>query len=370
MTGDQGLRQIVGDVDSLVDQLMNREVIVGLNSIKTHDNYTFQHCIDVTIMALVLARKIGWDKERLTIFGIGCLLHDIGKIFIQNEILNKPGRLTDEEFGTMKSHPTLGFELVRAIAPNASSLVAHVAYQHHERQDGSGYPRGLTGNPELGVNAPNTIHDFGAVCAVADIYDAMASDRPYRQGWPPDRVVGLIHDLSGSHLNSRVVDIFMRTIAPYPIGTDVRVQNGPYANYQGVVADVDDRRLNRPKIRILFDPSGNRIDAHEIDLCEEEDITVESVRNGEPDAEPLGSSHGSATQPPPQTVSSAPESAPNSPTLIRPNFCAKCGYENKPNAKFCSGCGASLSNTCPSCNHENKPTARFCSECGTSLNKD
>ncbi|MDP6042349.1 MAG: HD-GYP domain-containing protein, partial [Candidatus Latescibacteria bacterium] len=213
-TGDQGIDQIVGDVDTLVNQIMNKEVVVGLNSIKTHDNYTFQHSIDVTIMGLLLARKIGWKKEQLMIFGIGCLLHDVGKIFIESEILNKPGRLSDTEFESMKSHPSLGYELVRTIAPNINTLVSHVAYQHHERQDGSGYPRGIVGNEELGKNESGTIHDFGAVAAVADIFDAMASDRPYRQGWPTDRVIGLIRDLSGSHLNPKIVDIFERTVAP------------------------------------------------------------------------------------------------------------------------------------------------------------
>jgi HD-GYP domain-containing protein (c-di-GMP phosphodiesterase class II) len=142
-------------------------------------------------MGLLLAKKLGWDKERLRAFGIGCILHDLGKIFVDKEILTKPGRLSDEEFEKMKAHPTMGYELVRTIAPTLNKLIAHVAYQHHERQDGSGYPRGLMGDNTLGENNPNMIHDFGSICAVADIYDAMASDRPYRHGWPPDRDLDL-----------------------------------------------------------------------------------------------------------------------------------------------------------------------------------
>ena len=103
-----GLEQMVGDVDTLIAQLMEKDVVVGLNSIKLHDNYTFQHSIDVTIMALILARKIGWDKERLKSFGVGCILHDIGKIFIEKTILTKPDRLTEDEYDIMKAHPTLG----------------------------------------------------------------------------------------------------------------------------------------------------------------------------------------------------------------------------------------------------------------------
>lgn len=320
LTHNQGIDRMVGDVNTMIDQLMNRDVIVGLNSIKTHDNYTFQHSIDVTIMGVLLARKLGWSEERLKEFGVGCLLHDLGKIFVETEILNKPGRLSDEEFERMKAHPTMGYEMVKAIAPGMSHLIAHVAFQHHERQDGSGYPRGIQGNNTLGEHRANTIHDFGAVAAVADIYDAMASDRPYRSGWPPDRVVGLIRELSGTHLNSRVVEVFLKTVAPYPIGTNVRVLDGPYEGYEGVVADVDDRVLERPKVRLLFDPEGNRIDAVEIDLQAEPDVSVESVRGEAPKMEPLGSSK----------------------TLVAPGevTCPACGQ--KASGKFCSECGAAL----------------------------
>jgi len=300
LTGDAGTDRVAGDVDGLIDQVMDRNVVLGLNSIKTHDNYTFQHSIDVAIMGLLLGRKIGWDRERLRAFGIGCILHDIGKTLIDHDILNKPGKLTEEEFIRMKAHPTMGYELVKVIAPGLGYLVPHVAYQHHERQDGSGYPRGIAGDNALGQPRRSHIHDFGAVAAVADIYDAMASDRPYRQAWPPDRVCSLIGELSGTHLNRRVVEIFSRTVAPYPIATGIRVLNGIYEGYEGVVADVDENVLDRPRIRLLFAPSGERIGAIEMDLQVEEDIRVASVRSGQPDAESLGSSAPPVSQQPAQ----------------------------------------------------------------------
>ena len=358
MTRNQGIDQMVGDVDTLIDQLMNREVIVGLNSIKTHDNYTFQHSIDVTIMAMLLGRKIGWEKERLNALGIGCLLHDIGKILIETEILNKPGRLSEEEFEEMKAHPTLGFELVKTIAPNLSYLIPHVAYQHHERQDGSGYPRGIKGNEALDRNLSNTIHDFGAITAVADIYDAMSSDRPYRQGWPPDRVVDLIRSLSGTHLNRRVVEIFLGTVAPYPIGTGVKVLNGEYGGYEGVVADVHDKILDRPTVRLLFDTEGRRIDAVEIDLQTEEDIRVESVRDGEPEMEPLGSSRA-------KTVV-VPEEQPQE---SRDQVSTTAGEEATPQESAPQVPATTEEEVeCPSCGH--KGQGKFCVECGTPLSKE
>ena len=118
----------------------------------------------------------------------------------------------------------------------------------------------------------------------------MTSDRPYRSGWPPDRVNALIRDLGGTHLNSRVVEIFLRTIAPYPIGTSVDVVSDDRKGYQGVVVDVDDTILHRPKIRLLFDEAGERIGAIDIDLREQGDVQVISVRGPEPKLEPLGSS--------------------------------------------------------------------------------
>jgi HD-GYP domain-containing protein (c-di-GMP phosphodiesterase class II) len=365
-TNNQGIDQIVGDVDTLVDQIMNKDVILGLNSIKIHDNYTFQHSIDVTLMALLLARKVGWKKERLTAFGIGCLLHDLGKIFIQSDILNKPGRLSEEEFEIMKSHPTLGFDLIRTLAPHLSNLVAHVAYQHHERQDGSGYPRGIKGNQALGRNEPDTIHDFGAIAAVADIYDAMASDRPYRQGWPVDRVVNLIKELSGSHLNPRVVEIFLQTVAPFPIGTNIRILNGSYVGYEGVVADIEDKDLTHPIVRLLSDPQGNRIDAIQFDLRIDEDMQLESVRDGAPQLEPLGSSQKVVT-----ILNQAEADRPLQPIIQQNNaICSSCGYENQPSVNVCSECGTGLPilGKCKSCDHQNKPSSKFCSECGSSLN--
>lgn len=365
ITSNQGIDQITGDVDTLVNQIMNKEAILGLNSLKIHDNYTFQHSIDVTLMGLLLARKIGWEKERLTAFGIGCLLHDVGKIFVQTEILNKPNRLTDQEFEVMKSHPALGYDLIRTIAPHLSNLVAHVAYQHHERQDGSGYPRGIKGNKALDRNEPNTIHDFGAVAAVADIYDAMASDRPYRQGWPADRVYNLIKELSGSHLNPRVVEIFSRTVTPFPIGTSIRILDGAYAGYEGVVADVIEKDITRPIVRLLFDPQGNRIDAIQLNLQKEEDTQLESVRNGTPQIEPLGSSHKVSA-----LIDQAETEQTLQPTLQHSHLiCPSCKFENKSSAKFCSECGHALPTPgkCSSCDHQNKPSAKFCSECGSPL---
>ena len=144
-TGGEGLYTVAADIDSMLDELKGRSVLAGLNSIKAHDSYTFQHSIDVTIMGLVLARTLNWERWRLRAFGVGCILHDLGKLFIDAAILNKPGKLTDDEFKQIKAHPAVGYDLIKALATGLGVLAPHVALQHHERQDGTGYPRGSRG---------------------------------------------------------------------------------------------------------------------------------------------------------------------------------------------------------------------------------
>lgn len=286
--GGGGLRSVHESVDALLRDLLGQSVLVGLNSIKVHDGYTFQHSIDVTIMGVVLARRAGWDAARVRSFGIGCMLHDLGKVLIPPEILNKPGRLTEAEFEVMKTHPTLGFHLVRALAPNLGGLVAHVAYQHHERQDGSGYPRGLRGTNVLGQGSAGKIHDFGALAAVADVYDAMSSTRPYRVGWAPDKVVAAIASMAGTHLNRAAVEVFLSVATPYPVCSEVVLLNGRYTLHRGVVARVCPDELSRPVVRLLYDASGRRISPVDLDLRVERDVEVRSYQPREPEVESMG----------------------------------------------------------------------------------
>lgn len=274
--GGEGLYRMANDIDGMLEQLKGCDVLAGLNSIKAHDTYTFQHSIDVTIMGLVLARTQKWDRTRLRSFGVGCILHDIGKIFIDPGILNKPAKLTADEFRQVQAHPTAGYEVVKTLAPGLGVLVAHVAYQHHEMQDGSGYPRGLIGNDHLGVNAPHRIHDFGALSAVADVYDALTSNRPYRAGIAPDRAIAKIGEGSGSHFNSEAVETFRATVPPFPVCSNVRMTSGKYAGWRGIVAALNKQAIDRPRVRLLYDTKGQRVEPVEVDLAIERDVWIDS----------------------------------------------------------------------------------------------
>jgi HD-GYP domain-containing protein (c-di-GMP phosphodiesterase class II) len=272
--GGDGLYTVAGDIDSMLDDLKGRSVLAGLNSIKAHDSYTFQHSIDVTIMGLVFARSLNWERWRLRAFGVGCILHDMGKLFIDPAILNKPGKLTDDEFKQIKAHPVVGYDLIKALATGLGVLAPHVAFQHHERQDGTGYPRGLKGTNTLGENRPDTIHDFGSVAAVADVYDAMTSDRPYRAGWTPERTLAMIREGAGTHFNRQAVEIALQIVPPYPVCSNVRVLAGKYAGWQGIVSSVHRLELGRPKVRLLFNEQFRRVDPVEINLQVDRDVPI------------------------------------------------------------------------------------------------
>jgi hypothetical protein len=275
--------------------LDRQEVILGLNSLKSHDNYTFQHSIDVAIAAILLARKVGWDAKRIRAFGIGCLLHDIGKVFIDTAILNKPGRLTDAEAEIVQAHPLLGYNLIKTTSPALGLLVPQVALQHHERQDGLGYPRRLHGINRLSAGRSSNdvlrwvpgqaksgplIHDFGSLAAVADVYDALSSDRPYRKGYHPSRTLEAIGKMSGTHLNAEAVDVLRTVIPPFPVCSEVRVLNGRYAGHTGIIASVPEKDIAHPVVRVLNDAAGERVEPAEVDLAKDRDVRLAPI--GEP----------------------------------------------------------------------------------------
>ncbi|MBT4484867.1 MAG: HD-GYP domain-containing protein [Candidatus Latescibacteria bacterium] len=269
-------QKLQDNVGKIVEELMGGDVTIGLNSIKTYDNYTFQHSIDVAIVSIMIARKIGLPTKRLREIGIGCLLHDMGKIFIPADIVNKPDKLTPKEYNLIKRHPEIGYELAKGV-PSIGILAPHIALQHHEKQDGSGYPRGFKGNNRMNISMePRMIHLYGSIAAVADIYDALSSDRPYRKALPPEKVITIMKDMNETHLNRSIQRIFFSITPVYPIGTIVRVLNGQHKNHLGIVCALNESDLERPIIRLIFNPVKKRINPIDINLQVDEEIKIES----------------------------------------------------------------------------------------------
>lgn len=274
-----GWEDLQRDLELVIEETIGVETFNGITTLRAFDGYTFVHVLDETIVALLIGRRLNLARAQLRELAAGCLLHDIGKVFIPKEILNKPGRLTPEEMAQIREHPRLGYELLRTMRPK-EILANHVAYQHHERQDGRGYPRGLRGSNRvvrdaLASRATGGIILYAEIAAVADVYDALSSDRPYRQALPPDAVVAALREAAGAHLNREVVRTFLDLLPVYPLGTEVLVRSGPRAGHRGVVVQVAPDQLDRPVVRLLFNARGERLPKPiELDLREEREVIL------------------------------------------------------------------------------------------------
>jgi HD-GYP domain-containing protein (c-di-GMP phosphodiesterase class II) len=280
---DTGLiERLTGRVDLVVGEVLDRAVLTGLGSLRTHNSYAYQHCLDVTITATMIGRLLGYDREMLKKLAIGCMLHDIGVIFVDSDIFDKPGPLTPEEFTRVRDHTVLGYLFVRDTL-RLGVMPSHIAYQHHERQDGGGYPRGLTGTNRIVQGAemhlPGRITPMGEIAAIADFHDACSSDRPYRRRMAPDEVWNAIRQAAGSHLNREIVDRFLSVLPPYPLGTQVAVTEGRWKDHGGVVARIDPHAMQQPVVRLLTNERGERISPVEVDLRKEE-IKLRGVVGG------------------------------------------------------------------------------------------
>jgi putative nucleotidyltransferase with HDIG domain len=252
------LKKVEKAAESVVESIQrNPDTLISLSQLKGYDEYTYTHSVGVSILITSLANSMGYNGERLVQAGIGGLLHDIGKMRVPDSILNKPGKYTEWEFKVMKKHPEHGLEIVRD-RKNLSDLSRTVIIQHHERFNGKGYPLGLKGSQ---------INEVGLISAVADVYDALTSNRVYRTAWPPQKALALIFQGADDDYSRRIVELFTRHLGIYPAGSFVRLASGA----MGVVIKVDHGNLLAPKIVVLFDEYGKRLDKPmEWDLAEKQ----------------------------------------------------------------------------------------------------
>ena len=271
------IERLTGNVDLVVDEVLDRAVLTGLGSLRTHSTYMYHHSLDVAVTATMIGRLVGYDKKMLHQLAVGCILHDIGSIFVDSVILDKPAHLDEDEFRRVKDHTSLGYLFIRD-SLRVGLVAAHVAYQHHERQDGTGYPRGLTGSNRVVKGAemhlPGRITPLGEIAAIADYHDACSADRPHRGALAADTVWHAIRDAAGSHLNREMVDVFLNVLPPYPLGTQVAITGGRWRDHVGVVAKVRREAMHQPIVRVLQNPAGERIDPVDIDLTKDEATIV------------------------------------------------------------------------------------------------
>ncbi len=249
-------------VNKIVDELLlSDDILYNLTEIKTVDDYTFEHSVNVCILSLITGIGLGFDAARLRELGIGAILHDIGKLYIPSEILKKPSQLTVKEFEEIKKHTVLGYDLLRK-SGKLNLVSSYIAFGHHERYDGSGYPLHLK---------KDSIQIYARIVAVADVYDALTSDRVYRKKLKPNEVYEYITSLGVLHFDPEIVKSFVKYVTIYPVGTGVML------NTKERAIIVRDNRLmpTRPLVRIVYDEKMKRRKlTKEIDLAKTSDIFI------------------------------------------------------------------------------------------------
>jgi len=246
-------------IDGLAQAVaQNRTALLALTTLKNYDNYTFTHMVNVSILTMGQARGLGIDGPLLREFGLAALMHDIGKVRTPKEILNKPDKLTEAEFEVMKRHVVDGAEILRK-TPDVPTLAPVVAFEHHLRIDGSGYPAKVS-RPSLNIGT--------MLCSIADVYDAMRSQREYQEAFPTDRILAVLKRNDGQQFDQHLVRRFVQLIGIYPAGNLVRLNTGEVA----VVKKVYAPDPYRPHVRVLIDREGKRLElTYELNLWETSD---------------------------------------------------------------------------------------------------
>ena len=240
--------------EKIIDSVFrNKDALISLTRIKSKDQYTFMHCVSVCALLTSFARDMGFHRTQMREIAIGALLHDIGKTYIPDVILNKPGKLSKEEFELMKEHVLYSRDILQEY-PNISETSIHIAEQHHERIDGTGYPYGLTQ-----TQLPKT----SQMAAIVDVYDALTSVRCYKDAWEPTYTLGKLLEWSPMHFGSELVQKFIRVLGIYPVGSLVELDSGKV----GIVIEQGEADYLKPVVRLVYDTHRNHyIQAKDLDL--------------------------------------------------------------------------------------------------------
>ncbi|MDF2841249.1 MAG: hypothetical protein K0Q99_2021 [Clostridia bacterium] len=256
------VRNVVGKI---VEELLSiKDAVINLQDIKTLDNYTFAHSTNVCVLSAVTGISMGYGEGQLKDLCMGALFHDIGKTKVPNEILNKAGSLTAEEYEIIKKHSRYGYDILKQNM-ELSAYVGYIALTHHEQFNGEGYPLGLKGK---------AIHEYSRIVSVADVYDAMTSNRVYRKRLNISEVVEYLVSLGDHQFDYEIVRKMIEHISVFPLGTYVTLSTGETA----IVVDNNRKYPSRPVVRLIKDPYGVEYEIfREIDLTSYNNIVISNV---------------------------------------------------------------------------------------------
>lgn len=256
----------IGDIaTNILDEIFTKKnTLINVVDIKNLDSYTYQHSVNVAVLSLILGMQLQLSRFELYSLCLGALLHDIGKVFISKEIIQKYDKLTEKEYEIVKEHSQKGYDYLKG-SPDISAPARIIALQHHERINGLGYPEGRKGDD---------INKLARIVAIADVYDALTSDRPYRRALSPNESLEYIMASGGTLFDYNMVLAFSKAVIPYSEGTLVRLTNGAIA----IVEENNPNYPLRPKLKIVKTIDDSNRKNIRVDLMEELDIVIDGIQ--------------------------------------------------------------------------------------------
>lgn len=237
----EGVKKVVDDMTEMV--FKNTNAMLGLTMIKNYDNYLYNHSVNVSILSVSIGKQMGLDKASLKALGVGSLLHDVGKTGISEDIIKKPGGLSNEEWEKLKEHPSKGSEIA-ARMDGLEEGSKKIVLEHHVRYDHSGYP-----------DVKEDLHPLSMIVSIADAYDALTTLRVYQKPYHPVEAIKILKNLSGKHFEPKTFAAFEAMVGLYPVGTMVRLSS----NEIGVVTKIDQEHTDLPTVKIIYDDEGNGV---------------------------------------------------------------------------------------------------------------
>jgi len=263
---DLDLTPVIGVCNKSIDAIFNNpDSLACIVNIREKDEYLLEHSVAVSVYITLFARYLELDRDIIEQLSIGAFLHDIGKTMIPDEILNKPGKLTDKEFTVMKTHANHSIDIIKKI-PDVSALSLEVAALHHEKLDGTGYPFQIKGKK---------ISRYGRMISICDIFDALTATRVYKKGFSHPKAFAILRDLAKkNHLDTELVDLFIRCIGVFPIGSLVQLSSNKLA----MIEERNEKNPTKPKVRSFYSVTVNEfVDTEDINLEETEDFIKKGV---------------------------------------------------------------------------------------------